>query len=71
MSESSTGYAIKIDPTEAELNLIARLRQLRGMCIVDSDSMTLWSAPRAEACNGKRSRLVRAELPFDMSIDHT
>lgn len=66
MSEASIGYLIKIDPTEAELNLIARLRQLRGMCIVDSDSMTLWPAQKPEYCNGKRSKYARPELPFDM-----
>lgn len=66
MSETPIGYLTKIEPTEAELNLIARLRQLRGMCIVDSDSMTLWAAPRPEFCNGKRSKYARPDLPFDM-----
>jgi hypothetical protein len=66
VSESTIGYATKIEPTEAELNLIVRLRQLRGMCIVDSDSMTIWPTLRAEFCNGRRSKLAKPDLPFVM-----
>lgn len=66
MSEQPIGYQAKIEPTEAELNLIVRLRQLRGMVIVDSDSMTLWPTLRAEFCNGKKSKHARIDLPFSM-----
>jgi len=43
-------------PTLPELKLLARLRQLRGMCIVDSDSMTLWASRGPEYCNGKHPK---------------
>lgn len=45
-----------IIPTRAELRLIARLRQHRGMMIVDADSMCLWTAGRMEQCNGRQPR---------------
>lgn len=50
---ASMSYIVKVQPTEAELNLIARLRQARGMCIYDADSHTLWIAGKPEYCNGK------------------
>lgn len=53
--------------SDAEWKLILRLRQSRGMAIVDSDSMTLWVAGRAEQCNGKRSQYAEPALPFEMS----
>jgi hypothetical protein len=58
MSEPSPVYYADLIPTAAELKLLARLRQLRGMCIVDSDSMTLWAARGPEYCNGKRPRTI-------------
>ena len=58
MTEPSPVYYADIIPTPAELKLLARLRQLRGMAIVDSDSMTLWAARGPEFCNGKHPRSV-------------
>ena len=52
--------------TDAEWKLILRLRQSRGMAIVDSDSMTLWVAGKPEQCNGKRSQYADGRLPFEM-----
>lgn len=58
MSEppASMGHVVKVQPTEAELNLITRLRQLRGLAVVDSDSMTLYACGKPEYCNGKRGK---------------
>lgn len=64
----ATLYAADLTPTLAELKLLARLRQIGGMCIVDSDSMTIWRAGPAEYCNGKRGAVVQ-ELPFVLPID--
>lgn len=58
MTEPAPVYYADLTPTPAELKLLARLRQLRGMCIVDSESMTLWAARGPENCNGKRARSV-------------
>jgi len=52
--------------TDAEWKLILRLRQSRGMAIVDSDSMTLWVAGKPEQCNGKRTQYGESVLPFEM-----
>jgi|WetSurMetagenome_2_1015567.scaffolds.fasta_scaffold1122295_2 hypothetical protein len=66
MSEQRADYVTdqrqSFDVTQAEMNLILRLRQHRGMIIVDGDSMCIWPAGKLEQCNGKRAR-----LPFDMS----
>jgi hypothetical protein len=66
MSEQRADYQTDerqpFDVTRAEMNLILRLRQHRGMIIVDGDSMCIWPANRMEQCNGKR-----AKLPFDMA----
>lgn len=51
------------DLTQAEMNLILRLRQHHGMAIVDAGSMCLWTANKMEQCNGKRPR-----LPFDLEV---
>ena len=58
MSEppASMGYVVKIQPTEAELNLILRLRQVSGLAVVDSDSMTLYECGKPEYLNGKRGK---------------
>lgn len=73
MSElpASAGYITKINPTEAELNLIARLRQIAGMCIVDSDSMTVWRCGAPEYCNGRKRAGVERyiDLPFVLPLD--
>lgn len=68
MSEQREGYSntttearTTFDLSHAEMNLILRLRQHRGMIIVDADSMTMWPASKPEYCNGKRYR-----LPFDL-----
>lgn len=58
MSEPAPVYYADLIPTASELKLLARLRQLRGMCIVDSDSMTLWAARGPEYCNGKHGKTV-------------
>ena len=64
VSELQTAYATKVNPTEAALDLIARLRQVRGLVVVDSDAMTLWTCGRAEYLNGKKSQIGRNDLPF-------
>lgn len=51
---ATMGRILEVNPTEAELNIIARLRQIRGMAIIDSDSMTLWTTSRAEYCAGRQ-----------------
>ena len=58
MSEPTPVYYADIEPTKAELKLIARLRQLRGMAIVDSDAMIIWAARGPEHCNGKHAPTV-------------
>ena len=58
MTEPAPVYYADLVPTPAELKLLSRLRQLRGMAIVDSDSMTLWAARGPEHCNGKHPRTV-------------
>lgn len=58
MTEPSPVYYTDLIPTPSELKLLARLRQLRGMAIVDSDSMTLWAARGPEYCNGKHAKTV-------------
>jgi hypothetical protein len=70
MSEqpASMSYIVKLQPTEAELNLIARLRQVRGMCVYDAESKTLWIAGNPEYCNGKRYAQQKAGnfwIPID------
>jgi len=62
MSEPQPVYYADIIPTRSELKLIARLRQLRGMAIVDSDSMTLWAARGPEYCNGKHAPTLEDEI---------
>jgi hypothetical protein len=66
MSEQRSEYQADqrqpFDVTLAEMNLILRLRQHRGMIIVDGDSMCIWPAGKLEMCNGRR-----AKLPFDMT----
>lgn len=57
---------VSFDVTPAEMNLIKRLRQHRGMLIVDADSMCLWAAGKLEQCNGKRPATER--LPFQMDF---
>lgn len=61
MSEQRADYQAEVrhpfDMTQAEINLILRLRQHRGMIIVDGDSMCLWAAGKLEQCNGRRTRL--------------
>lgn len=56
---------VAFDVTPAERNLIMRLRQARGLAIVDSDSMCLWVAGKMEQCNGKQRA---AELPYPMDF---
>lgn len=67
MAEQPTDYITEprqpFDVSRAEMNLILRLRQHRGMVIIDADSMTLWAANKAEYCNGKRYRALPFELP--------
>lgn len=66
MSEPRTDYTTEarqpFDVSRAEMNLILRLRQHRGMIIIDADSMTLWAANKAEYCNGRKF----APLPFEL-----
>lgn len=73
MSElpASAGYLVKINPTEAELNLLARGRQIGGLCVVDFDSMTVWRCGAPEYCNGKRKATIERafELPFVLPLD--
>jgi hypothetical protein len=64
MSERQEQYTVARTPfdlSQAEINLILRLRQHRGMIIVDGDSMCIWPASRMEQCNGRRSK-----LPFEI-----
>jgi len=65
MSEQRADYQTDqrqpFDVTQAEMNLILRLRQHRGMIIVDWDAQQVWPANHAEQCNGRK-----AKLPFDM-----
>lgn len=65
MSEPAPVYYADLAPTPAELKLLARLRQLRGLCIVDSGSMTLWAARGPEYCNGKHAKTVE-EMIIEM-----
>lgn len=58
MTEPAPVYYADLIPTPAELKLLARLRQLRGMAIVDSGSMTIWAARGPEYCNGKHAKTV-------------
>lgn len=62
MTEPSPVYYADVIPTKAELKLLARLRQLRGMAIVDSDSMTLWAARGPEYCNGKHAPTLEESI---------
>lgn len=71
MSVQQIGYASKIDPTEAELNLIARLRQLRGLWLVDSDSMTIWQTGKPEHLNGRMTHFANAPLLMDANTSKT
>lgn len=64
----STLYAANLTPTLAELKLLARLRQIGGMCIVDSDAMVVYKAGPPEYCNGKHGGAA-TELPFHLPID--
>lgn len=57
---------VTLDVTPAERNLLLRLRQARGLAIVDSDSMCLWVAGRMEQCNGKQR--AAPELPYPMDF---
>lgn len=65
MTETRAEYITEprqpFDLSRAEMNLILRLRQHRGMIIIDADSMCLWAAGKIEQCNGHRPR-----LPFEM-----
>lgn len=56
MPESTPTYLVNIQPTAAELKLIARLRQIGGFALVDSDSMTVWRCGPPEHCNGHAPR---------------
>lgn len=58
MTEPAPAYYADLIPTPSELKLLARLRQIGGMAIVDSDSMTIWPARGPEYCNGKRPKTV-------------
>ena len=58
MGEPSPVYYADLIPTQAELKLLARLRQLRGMCIVDSDCMRVWPTRKPEDCNGKHAPTI-------------
>lgn len=62
MSEPSPVYYADLIPTKAELKLLARLRKSRGFYIVDSDSMTLWEAPRPEYCNGRHAATIEESI---------
>ena len=62
MTEPSPIYYADLIPTPAELKLLARLRQLRGMAIIDSDSMTLWAARGPEHCNGKHAPTIEEAI---------
>ena len=64
----STLYAAELTPTLSQLKLLARLRQIGGMCIVDSDSMTIWPCRGPEYCNGRQVANERS-LPFALPID--
>jgi hypothetical protein len=52
--------------TPAERNLILRLRQHRGMLIVDADSMCWWAANKMEQGNGKTPQAQT--LPYRMDF---
>lgn len=69
MSEplSSELYDINFVPTPVELKLIRRLRQINGLCVVDSDSMTIWRCGSPEYCNGHQRPVL--ELPFALPLD--
>ena len=62
-----TVSTVAFDVTPAERNLLLRLRQHRGMMIVDADSMCLWTANKMEQCNGKRAA-TEGRLPFPMDF---
>lgn len=58
MTEPAPAYYADLVPTPAELKLLSRLRKLRGMAIVDSDSMRVWPTTGPEYCNGKHAKTV-------------
>lgn len=62
MTEPAPAYYADLIPTPSELKLLARLRKLRGMAIVDSDSMTLWATNGPEYCNGKHQRTIEEAI---------
>lgn len=64
-------YSVNLVPTPAELKLLARLRQVTGMCVVDSDSMTIWRCGPPEYCNGRKRAGVERyiDLPFVLPLD--
>jgi hypothetical protein len=62
MGEPAPVYYADLIPTAAELKLLARLRQLRGMAIVDSDSMTIWCTRGPEYCNGKHAATIEEQI---------
>jgi hypothetical protein len=57
---------VTFDVTPAERNLILRLRQHRGMLIVDADSMCWWAANKMEQGNGKTPQAQT--LPYRMDF---
>jgi hypothetical protein len=60
---------VAFEVTPAERNMLLRLRQHRGMMIIDADSMCLWAAGKIEQCNGKRP--ATEGLPFRMDFTST
>lgn len=67
MSEQRQSYTALIAPTEAELNLIARLRQLRGVVVIDLEGGKLYGGCKPEYLAGRNGgRLSPPDLPFAM-----
>lgn len=62
MTEPAPAYYANLVPTPAELKLLARLRQIRGMAIVDSEGMKIWPARGPENCNGKHQRTIEEAI---------
>lgn len=62
MNEQAPVYYADLIPTPAELKLLARLRKLRGMCIVDSDCMRVWPTLKPEDCNGKHVQTIEEQI---------
>lgn len=62
MTEPAPVYYADLIPTQSELKLLSRLRQLRGMCIVDSDAMRVWPTHKPEDCNGRRPHTIEEQI---------